>query len=118
MKNELLFFVSLTIVLVTALTFRFLVRCLVFLTMKAAIEKNETVDPELIAAIGQGRAGPGSDLRRGMLFLAVALATVAAAFLLGREDALRPLLAVAAFPGLVGLAYLSLQWLQPASKED
>lgn len=118
MKNQLLFFASVTIVILAGLFFRYLERRQMFETIKAVIEKGDTVDPALIAAISQGRSGPQADLRKGVLFLALATATGAAALLIGRPEAIGPILGVATFPGLVGLAYLFFHLLKPARRED
>jgi len=118
MDNDVVFFGSIVIVTVAALIFRYFSRRMVFETARAVIDKSETVDPEAIAAITHGRPSPHADLRRGVLFLAVAAATAAAALVLGEAYLIRPLLGLAAFPGLIGLAYLAFAILLPAERGD
>ena len=118
MDNDQVFFGSIVVVIIAALVFRYFSRRMVFETVKAAIEKSDTVDAAAIAAITQGRSGPRADLRKGVLFLAVAGATAAAARILNEPDLIRPLLGLAAFPALVGLAYLGFHFLPSAGRGD
>lgn len=118
MNNNVAFFGSIVTVISAALVFRYFSRRMMFETVRAVIEKSDTVDPEAIAAITQGRSGPQADLRKGGLFLAVAIATALAALVLDVAELVRPLLGLALFPGLIGLAYLSFAILLPGGRED
>lgn len=118
MDNNVAFFGSIVTVISAALVFRYFSRRMVFEAVRAVIEKSDTVDPETIAAITQGRSGPRADLRKGGLFLAVAIATTLAALVLDEAELIRPLLGLAFFPGLIGLAYLSFAILLPGGRED
>jgi hypothetical protein len=118
MDNDQVFFGSIVVVIIAALVFRYFSRRMVFETVRAAIEKSDAVDAEAIAAITQGRTGPWADLRKGALFLAVAAATAAAAKILNMPELFRPLLGLAAFPALVGVAYLGFHFLPSRGRGD
>ncbi len=102
------------IVLLVAIPFYFKHRNrrVVFDTLVATVEKTGTVDPHLVDAITQDNVGPNADLRRGILLLAIAggLASLAT-FSDIPDDA--PLMAIAAFPGLIGLAYVIFHFFIP-----
>jgi hypothetical protein len=72
----------------------------------AAIQRSGAADPMLIASITRAPRSPRADLRLGMILVSLALATMIFAALLHQSDALGPLLGIAAFPGLVGLAFI------------
>lgn len=89
-------------------------RRVVFDTIKIAIEKTGTVDPALIEAIIGDNIGPNADLRKGIILVAVAVAfAILGAMVPADEDALRPMLGVASFPGLIGLAYIGFHFFAP-----
>jgi hypothetical protein len=87
--------------------FRFRTRKEVQMTLRLAIEQGQELTPEILDRLGQAPARV-ADLRRGVLSLAVGLGVAAFGVFLGEEDALRPMLAISAFPFLVGFAYLGL----------
>ena len=92
-------------------------------TIRAAVQAGQTLTPETISAlmpdIGVRKAAGRGDLRWGLSLLAVALAVLIVAALspVGNgEDVpdVRPLVAgLAAFPGLLGLAFLVLHLTRP-----
>jgi hypothetical protein len=78
-------------------------------TIRGAIERGQPLTPELVAQL----TGPGagsSDLRRGVISIAIAIAIGAFAFAVGEDDAVGPMTGIAAFPFLIGVAYLGLHW--------
>jgi len=102
-------FVSLAVVLSLFFYFRFRARREVQATMRQLIERGQELSPELLEHLGEPRPAPQRDFRRGMVGVALGLAFLAFGLLLGEADAERPLLAISAFPFLIGLAYL-LMW--------
>ena len=112
MSDTLIVFGSFTLMvcvpMALALYFRARNRRTVFDAIKLITERGEPVAPELMEALVQDKASPYADLRRGVVFLAIAVATGVFAVVLGEGDAIRPLLGIAAFPGLIGLAYIGL----------
>lgn len=112
MSDTLIVFGSFTLMvcvpMALALYFRARNRRTVFDAIKLITERGEPVAPELMEALVQDKSSPYADLRRGVVFLAIAVATGVFAVVLGEGDAIRPLLGIAAFPGLIGLAYIGL----------
>jgi len=87
-------------------------------TVRVAYEKGQAVPPDLVAALqapeAPRRASPERDFRTGVILIAVALAFVITGGAIyateGDENALAAFTAMAAFPGLIGLAFLAF-WL-------
>lgn len=79
-------------------------------TLRAAVERGQELTPEILQHIGQEPALVNRDLRRGVLAAGVGAGIAAFGFLLGEEDAVRPLIAIGALPVLIGLAYIGL-WI-------
>ena len=81
--------------------------------LKASIDKGEPLPPEVVTAISGSMKPPPSparDLRTGIIWIGVAVGLAAFGIALGFEepDATYPLLACAAFPGFIGLAFVVL----------
>ena len=84
-----------------------------FQTLRLAIEKGQPLTPESLAAMS--RIAPAkADLRRGIVFIAIAAAFGALAAILGigtnaeMQESVRPILGVGVFPLSIGLAFLGL----------
>ena len=77
-------------------------------TVRAAIERGESLSPELIETLAVSISSPYADLRKGVISLALGAAGMSFAALLGQEDAMGPIMALSVFPILVGIAYLGL----------
>ena len=82
-------------------------------TLKAAIERGQSLPPEVVDAITREQVRPPSamrDVRTAVIWIGVAAGLVGFAFALGNDpdssDAFYPLLGIAAFPGFVGIAFL------------
>ena len=80
-------------------------------TLRLAIEKGQPIPPEIVAAIASDARPPPSpdrDLRRGIIWLAVAagLAALGGAMWVHHGEATFALLGAAAFPGFIGLAFI------------
>jgi len=86
-------------------------------TVQKAIERGQDLSPELLDRLGQPRTSGHADLRRGVIAIALGVAFAAFGFILDERDAVRPLLATAAFPFLIGVAYLAL-WRFGGDKDD
>lgn len=106
-------FASIAAVFMAAYFFSYRKRRIVYDAIKVAIEKTGQVDAPLVEAIIQDKIGPNADLRKGILLIAVAMAFVILGALVDDADAFRPMLGVASFPGLVGLAYVAFHFLAP-----
>ncbi|CAN5215627.1 hypothetical protein BH24PSE2_BH24PSE2_02700 [soil metagenome] len=101
-------FISLAVVLSFWLYFRFRVRREFQETVRSAINKGQELSPDVLDRLGQPRASGNSDLRRGLIAIAIGAGLGAFGFVLGEEQAVRPLIAAGALPFLVGVAYLAL----------
>ncbi len=85
-------------------------------TVRAAIERGDSLSPELIETLAMDLTSPYSDLRKGVISLALGGAGMAFAALLGEEEAMGPLMAISVVPIVVGIAYLGL-WYFIGSKK-
>ena len=86
--------------------FRAQKRATIYKTVELFTARNQPVPPEIMDSLTQDTLLSGNDLRRGAVLLSVALALIVLGFVV---DA-RPLIGVAAFPGLVGLAFIGLHF--------
>ncbi len=101
-------FVSIAVVLSLWIFFRYRSRSALQQTVQIAIEKGQELSPELLEKLGQPGTSRDSDLRRGVISLGIGIAFAIFALILDEADAIRPLLGVAAFPFMLGVAYLAL----------
>ncbi len=77
-------------------------------TVRVAFDKGQDLSPELLEHLGgEPRTGNG-DLRKGFIYIALGVGLGLFGFILGEDDAVRPLLAIGALPFLIGIAYLTL----------
>lgn len=81
-------------------------------TIRHAVDKGQTLDADLMERMSMVTDPVIQDLRRGVLLITLGIGFALLGLLLGTDspDALKPLLGVALFPGLLGVAYLGL-WL-------
>lgn len=90
-------------------------------TLRTAYEKGQPVQPEVLAMLQttpremRRGYGPDRDLRRGLFWMAWALALLAAGGAMyyydSSNDSTGGFMAVAAFPGFIGAAYLVIYFL-------
>lgn len=92
-------------------------------TVRAAIERGQPLPPEVIEAITRDIkpahvVAPGRDLRRAVIWIAVALALIFMGYLASWEDGdgWYVGLGFAAIPGFVGLAYLAMGIIELATQ--
>ena len=103
-------FIALAVVLGLFLYYRHKNRAQVQATVRQAIEQGQQLTPELLERLGEQPRSEHADLRRGAIAIAIALAFAGLALGVSQEDAeaLGPMLGIAAFPFLIGLAYIGL----------
>lgn len=106
-------FTMIAAVFVAAYFFSYRKRRIVYEAIKVAIEKTGQVDAALVEAIIQDKIGPNADLRKGIILIMVAAAFAIFGYSIGEEEAIGPMLGLAAFPGLVGLAYVAFHFFAP-----
>ena len=75
-------------------------------TFRTAIDKGQELTVEMIERLGSPPPAPNRDLRRGLVSLGIAVGFALFGVVLGEDDAVRPMLAVACFPLATGIAYL------------
>lgn len=111
MNEELIpivMFVGLTVVFCTLFWFRYRARREMQETLRVALEKGHELTPEIIDRLGHPKASKDKDLRLGVIWLSLAAGLVLIGFAVPDADALRGLLAGAALPFAIGIAYLIL----------
>ena len=99
-------FVCFAIVLVFGAWYRHRTQTGLQETIRTALDKGVELTPEVIESLGQPKPRPYSDLRRALVSLAIGIGFAAFGLILGEDDAVRPLVAIGAFPILIGIAYL------------
>jgi hypothetical protein len=99
--------------------FRFRSKAEMQQTIRLALEKGTELSPELIDRLGEPEPGKNRDLRRGLIWMALAigLALCGVAVPDPSGHALRGCLAGAAFPLAIGIAYL-LMWRYASNQEQ
>ena len=124
-------FGSIAGIAISARYFRYKERTQLQDTLRSAYERGQPVAPELVEAMQAGPKdirrlrpffGPERDLRRGIFWLAWAVAFLVAGGLQyyydPSNDSTGTLMAVACFPGFVGLAYLLVYVLTRPKKTE
>ena len=103
-------FIGLTVVFSLLFWFRYRARHEMQENLRVALDKGQDLTPEIIDRLGHPKAAPDKDLRLGVIWLAVAVGLVLIGFAVPDQggDALRGLLAGAAFPFAIGVAYMIL----------
>jgi len=112
------FFAMIVLIVWMALHFTSKRRAESFQTLRLAIEKGQVISPEAMQAMARTMS-PLADLRRGILFIAIALAFGTFAGIIGSEEqeALKPMLGVAVFPLFLGLAFIGLHVFANETKQ-
>lgn len=77
-------------------------------TIRTALDKGQDLSPELIDRLGHPKEPKDKDMRLAVIWLAVAAGLVLIGFAIPEPDALRGILAGAAFPFTIGIAYVIL----------
>ncbi|MEK7266243.1 MAG: DUF6249 domain-containing protein [Pseudomonadota bacterium] len=106
-------FSALAIILVAAFFFSYRKRRIVYDAIKVAIEKTGSVDAALVEAIIRDKVGPNADLRKGIILIATAAAFVMLGYSIPDDEAVSPMMGIAAFPGFIGLAYVAFHFFAP-----
>jgi hypothetical protein len=99
-------FISMAAVLGVFFWFRYRTRAEMQSTIRAALEKGQELTPDIIDRLGQPKPREHADRRRAIIAIALGVAVAAFGFILGEEDAVRPFLAISAFPFALGIGFL------------
>jgi len=99
-------FISVAVTFVFWFYFRHRSRMETQQTFRMALEKGSELSPEFIKQLGEPEPDKDRDLRRGLIWLSLAVGLVLIGFAVPEPDALRGLLAGAALPFAIGCAYM------------
>jgi len=88
-------------------------------TIRLALEKGNELTPEIISQLGEPEPSKNRDLRRALIWLALAVGLALCGFFVPDPsgNALRGSLAGAAFPFAIGVAYM-IMWRYGARDES
>lgn len=115
------FFAAVVLIIWMAQHFAFRKRSEAFKTLRLAIEKGQPLTAEALDAMAR-ISSPIADLRRGIVFVAIAAGFAAFATIIGSAatrdagEVMRALYGVATFPLFIGLAFLGLHFFANESK--
>lgn len=98
-------FLSTAAVLAVWLMFRYRARRELQTTVRLALEKGQELTPDLVDRLGKPQTDPHADMRRALIWVAVGVGFAAFGLILDEDDAVRPLIAIGAFPVAIGIAY-------------
>ena len=110
-------FISIAVVFSLWFYFRYKAREATQQTFRLALEKGSELSPEFIKQLGEPEPSKDKDLRRGLIWVAIGVAMAILGFAINDPEAIGPIMGSAAFPGLVGIAYL-VMWLYGARKNN
>jgi len=99
-------FISTAIVFIVWFYFRHRDRMETQRTFRLALDKGTELSPEFIKQLGQPEPDKDRDLRRSLVWLAIAFGLLLIAFAVPEPEAFRGILAGAALPFAIGCAYM------------
>lgn len=85
-------------------------------TIRMALDKGQELSPELIDRIAEPKPGKLHDLKRGLIWIAIALGFVGLGFTIPDDEAQPIMLGISVFPVAVGLAYILIWKLSSGDK--
>src|SRR5262245_61096956 len=116
-------FILIAIVLCTRTYLGFRARVEYQKTVRLVIERGQQLTPEFLERLSEApktarRPSSHGELRIGAVSVALGLSLAAFGYLLGEEDAMRPMIAIGNIPFLIGLALIGLWKFAPRGEED
>lgn len=111
------FFLLLGIIGWAYFSFRHKARAELQQTLRQALDKGQELSPELVDRISEPKAETTRDLRRGLIWSGLAIGTGIFGVALPEQEATRILLGIAAWPLMIGLAYI-IMYKVNAGRED
>ena len=111
-------FIVIGLVIFVLSLFRYKTRQATQKTIRLALEKGNGMTPELLASLTEPKHDVSRDMRRGLVSLSIGVGVALFGFILGEEDAVRPLIGLSMFPILIGIAYLVLWQLGQREKQS
>jgi hypothetical protein len=87
-------------------------------TLRTAIDRGQPLPPEIVDAMTKNvKVAPTSlsDMRTGIIWIAVGLGIAVLGFMIGYEEAeaFHPMVGIAAIPVIIGAAYVALSFFNP-----
>ena len=110
-------FISLAIVTVVWLYLRYRNKAEMPQTFRQALDKGNELTPELVKQLGEPEPPKDRDMRRGLIWLSLALGLALIGIAVPEPEALRGTLAGAAIPFCIGCAYI-IMYRYGANKES
>ena len=114
--------VLIAVVLCTRIYLGFRARMEYQKTVRLVIERGQQLTPEFLERLSEApttaRPSRHRELRIGAVSVALGLGIAAFGYLLGEEDAVRPMIAIGNIPFLIGLALIGLWKFAPRGEED
>ena len=102
-------FASMTIIFCVLFWFRYRTKEGMQQTFRAALDKGQELTPDVIDRLGHPKPAKDKDLRLGIIWIAVAIGLTAFGFgIPDEDDVARIFMGIAAFPLVLGIAYLIL----------
>lgn len=98
-------FGSITITVIAFLYFKAKARTEKQMTLRLALDKGQELSSEFLKQLGEAEPTKSRDLRRGVIWTALACGLILIGFAVPEPEALRGMLAGAAIPFTIGLAY-------------
>jgi len=99
-------FVSIAVVMIVWLYLKHRSRVETQQTFRLALDKGNELSPDFIKQLGEPEPDTNRDMRRGVIWLSLAIGLVLIGFAVPEPEALRGLLAGAALPFCIGCAYM------------
>jgi len=106
-------FISLAVVMIALLWFRWRARDGMQQTIRMALDKGHELTPEIIDRLGHPKAGKYKDMRLGIIWLSIALGIALMALAVGSfaVEAFHGTIATAALPFAIGIGYLVIHFV-------
>ena len=101
-------FLMIAAVVWTVMHFRFRSRQELQMTIRDAVSAGQSLSPAALEDLMQAMQPKRSDLRRGLIWIALALGMLVFASTVDESGVVGPLLGAASFPLFIGLAYFLL----------
>jgi hypothetical protein len=111
-------FVVIGLVIFVITFFRYKSRLATQKTIRLALEKGNEMTPELLTSLIEPKHSVSGDLRRGLVSLSIGVGIGLFGYILGEDDAVRPMIGMSMFPVFIGIAYLILWRLGQREKQS
>ena len=101
-------FIAVVLAIFVIMYFKAKTRAGVQKTIRLALEKGNELTPELLDRLSAPKQNQSSDLRRGVIALSIGIGCALFGYIIGEQDAVRPMIGIGMFPAIIGIGYLIL----------